>query len=149
MIPCMYKYPQGTIQTVVPEWWIKKGNIGAAEQWDLLVALVPFFGNVPCRADAERVDPHNHEVPRAKLKPFHIKNQKKSNAGLPVAALPDGSIVYSGKVRPVLVVAPPYGKVPRKVTGGSRAMFKPVILTAPYYGAEPDGTRGGLPRRIY
>lgn len=145
-----YDWPEDSIQSLIDPWWIKKPKDTASsiERWDLLVALVPYLGEIPHRVqELTRATDREHTALNCRIDAFKIDTHY-SEPDLPSAALPEPQFMFSGKVRPVLVVSHAHPIPNRKIRDSARWQTKPTYLVAPFYGVEADGSRGGWPQRF-
>lgn len=142
-----FEWPDDSIQKASTGWWIRKAATEAArpERWDLLVALVPYFGETPYRLqEISRATDREHTKVDYQVAEYDI-TATYPKPELPVAAFPEPQYQFSGKVRPVLVVGHVHKCLSGKERGSAKWQTKPTLAVAPYYGAEANGDRGGWP----
>lgn len=145
-------YPHDCPQAyMLGDWWISDKE-DKLDQGRLLWAFVPHVDQVPMALVPKgRTQATEHRLVDCDIVPAHTDNIFQRSR-LPVAAIPchKGEVrtVYRSKVRPVLLIVPPYEDVPRSMMANKpRRLTKATALVAPFLGRdEGTGTRSGYPQ---
>jgi len=143
----LIEYPEDSIQHWVEPWWIRKPAAAQStvERWDLIVALVPFLGEIPYRVqELTRKSDRDHTRADFSVAEFGI-NTTYHKPDLPLAAIPEPQYMFPGKVRPALVIGHIHERIPKAIRDQASWQTRPSYLLAPYFGVEADGNRAGWP----